>query len=46
MAVLGVHAGSVKLKVSASRCCNDASSNQRVHGGLHMLVCTQRTICS
>ena len=33
------------LKFSASRCCNDASSNQRVHGGLPVLVCTQRTIC-
>ena len=33
MAVLGVHAGSVKIKVSASRCCNDASSNQRVQIG-------------
>jgi hypothetical protein len=43
---LGVHAGSVKIKVSASRCCNDASSNQRVHRGLPVLVCTQRAICS
>ena len=23
-----------------------AFSNQRVHGGLHVLVCTRRTICS
>jgi len=43
MAVLGVHTG---IEVSASRCCNDASSNQRVHGGLPVLVCTRRTICS
>jgi hypothetical protein len=46
MAVLGVHAGSVKIKISASRCCNDASSNQRVHRGLSILVCIQRTIYS
>jgi len=46
MVVLGVHVGSVKQKVSTSRCCNDASSNQRVHGGLPVLVCTWRSICS
>jgi len=44
MAVLVVYAGNVK--VSASRCCNGASSNQRVHGGLPVLVCIRRTICS
>jgi hypothetical protein len=32
MAVLGVYAGTVKIKNFASRCYNDASSNQRVHG--------------
>ena len=26
-------------KVYASKCCNDASSTQRVHGGLPVLVC-------
>jgi hypothetical protein len=33
-------------KVFASRFCNDASSTQRVHGELPVLVCTQRSICS
>jgi hypothetical protein len=27
-------------KVSTSKCCNDASSTQRVHEGLPVLVCT------
>ena len=29
-------------KVSASRCCNDASSTQRVHGGIPVLVYAHR----
>ena len=33
-------------KVSASRCCNNTSSTQRIHGGLHVLVCTRRIIYS
>jgi hypothetical protein len=32
--------------LTASRCCNDASSTQRVYGELPVLVCTQRSICS
>jgi hypothetical protein len=44
--LMAVLAGTVKIKSFVSRCCNDASSNQRVHGGLPVLVCTWRTICS
>ena len=32
-------------KISASRCCNDASSTQKVYGELPVLVCTWRSIC-
>jgi len=46
MAVLGVHVGSVKIKSFCIKMLYDASSNQRFHGGLPVLVCTQRTICS
>ena len=33
-------------KVFLSKYCNDASSTQRVHGGILVLVCTRRIICS
>ena len=33
-------------KVFASKCCNDTSFTQEVHGRLLVLVCTRRTICS
>jgi hypothetical protein len=45
-AVFGVHVRGVKIKVFSSKCCNNASSTQRVHGGILVLVCTQRTIYS
>jgi hypothetical protein len=43
-AVLGVHVGGVKIKSFSIRCCNDASSTQRVYGGLPVLVCTRELI--
>jgi hypothetical protein len=30
---------------SQSRCCNSASFTKMVHGKIHVLVCTRRTIC-
>jgi hypothetical protein len=45
-AVLGVHVRGVKIIFFSSRCYNDASSTQMVYGGLLVLVCTWRTICS
>ena len=44
-AVLGVHAGSVRIKSICIQMCNDASSTQRVYGELPVLVCTRRSIC-
>jgi hypothetical protein len=41
MAVLGVHAGSVKIKSF----CIKMLFLMRVHGRLLVLVCTWRTIC-
>ena len=32
-------------KISASRCCNNASSTQMVYRELPVLICTWRSIC-
>ena len=42
-AVFGVHIGGVNIKIYPSKCCNDTSSTQKVHGGIHVLECTRLT---
>jgi hypothetical protein len=44
--VLNIYLRGVKIKISQSRYCHDASSTKRVYRKIFVLVCIWRTICS